>query len=604
MDEIIITRNFTNPEKTTCPNPNDELIDNVCYSECDLDNMEIDNSNKKFCKIKNSINKNTAGNTSIPFNCVNEGHNVIDNKCYLPCGSNFQIYGEVTGQKEDLKKCFNGEIKEQKMREIISPIEICPTNSININNKCYQLDNNGNDLCYPNDSANLYGGQESCIVNKLNKLERLEFSFDEYKLIDPINGVCPDSRLLDPITNKCLCSKTKGYTKPDSNYTDARHPGKIGACFRPPQNRVNLSSIGKKCPDNSIPRSGGGCNPFCDNIEKTHYEKRWITELPATCDIYNLTDRPFREIKNSDICDANSSPYQGICYYNCPIDFKTDPTDFKKCIPTAPSSTRLRINKIPNFECGKDLELINGVCYNKCAPEINNGILVKSENNKCFYKCNTGFKKNNEGKCEKDCANVNPKDLNGSWQLETNSLDKCILVCNNDFQNIDNKCISKCEEKVFQNGKYKLNSSKLGCDIECNTGYKLENNKCIIDCNNLTNYPNDLNGKWQYDNILDKCILVCNNSFKLENGICIKDCNSLPNIPNGLYELNNNKTICNVKCNAGFEFVNNECKQIATPVKTIVSKTPSKPVAKTTAKKTVAKKTTTKIPTKSKKVIK
>ena len=253
---------------------------------------------------------------------------------------------------------------------------------------------------------------------------------------------------------------------------------------------------------NTIPShllSNNNCRDHCFS------ESIKIDTLEKTC-IYNCENTQYKK------------EYNRICYFDCPENTHTSPTNPHLCIDDCE-----KINKYYNYN------------QTSCINKIPQGFFVNDTSLKTIDKCHPDCKE-----CDKKYDENNSyckSCLNDKFLYFGN----CLTFCNNSyFHDLYGNKICKC----FNNKCYEcsIDSNKLDLCISCNKGYypkidDIQNNNSFIDCYKdpdgyyLENdtykpcYPSCQNCTEFGDILYNKCISCRRGFFSIDNGTnCYKIC--------------------------------------------------------------------------------
>lgn len=511
-----------------------ELINGQCYRPCES-GYTVDPTNKTKC-IKKNITPRKIGTSTIKC----EKGTLINYKCYDDCPSSYNI-----DPANSIKCKSQTETIDRPSKQVNFS---CPDNTERIDNYCY-------DQC-PQDFVINANNKKQCLQEKCNT---------GYK--KDINGECirdcPDTFKINPENStECIkdCSKFPNDEFGKYILTQDKQDCKL------------------ECNDKSFIIKDNKCVKDCSTDKLTYpdFNGNYIlegTECLKQCDdgsiLYNkISDEKYKSTKEK-------KDYQIKSYYNALEIYSTNKQvyDTSKLYgtPTMPEPippTRTDVfDKICVKDCNNKIAFPpkkNGyyelsIDEKECDFYCNNGFeLINGE---CIKKCDSGFKLDpndlTQSTCIKDCDKLTP-DLNGKWENDKNDLQKCILVCNNDYLNDpenSSKCIPDCNKKILNNGKYVLNESKSACVEKCNNSFIFMNGQCIQDCNNETNYPKINNGNYILNKDL-KCEIECNTDFINIENECLPNC-STKLIKNGKFVLKNKQ--CEIECNDGFINLDGKC---------------------------------------------
>lgn len=342
-----------------CPE-NYELIDNICYENCDKNHNVLSFNNKKC--IPNNIESANPEyfakyrRTIRPFYECQDGLYLLGNLCFKECPSNF-----LADDQNLIKRCMPLEqVFRRKIEE--DPLE-CKNNQDKIEGKCYdkcpekkEIYSLDNKKCIDKDFVTYYNRKieepnKSAIYkidqngnknevkncNRYKELVKNKIYFDNGKECENIFDPNDKLEYIFDIENKCnenfelingLCYEI--CPPLDNNNTFKVDDNDKSKCIAKLITNRSSSNIG--CSNGETVYNNGQlqCFEFCNNDKV--FDKNSVfcnTEIPQ---IEN-----YRENKTLlKSCKENQELINNFCYDSCPNGYEIDTNDNTKCTKILP----------------------------------------------------------------------------------------------------------------------------------------------------------------------------------------------------------------------------------------------------------------------------
>lgn len=207
-------------------------------------------------------------------------------------------------------------------------------------------------------------------------------------------------------------------------------------------------------------------------------------------------------ITKCSICEKGFVNHQGMCVRKCPegsYENKNSGNSFSECLPCSSNCKICESSKICIVCKGKDLELFNGICIDKC-PEntvsVTKIITVNSSKRLSYLSTSIVSNSNID-------LNLNPLQTIKICQICDDNCLVCSLnpqegcnICKGQFYSYKGECVTTCPEGFFKDdlrklcvpcdSKCKICQSKVNSEgekcLSCRAPFYLWNGKCIDNC--------------------------------------------------------------------------------------------------------------------------